>query len=136
MVQRQGPMKKLSHQVGWFIVVGASASVVHWVVVVLLVSGGLLAPLIANVVGWLVAFGVSFTGHYQLTFRHQRGRLMRSVTRFFALSAAGFLINELSFAFFLTKTALPYELLLAAILIAVAGLTFIASRFWAFAAVR
>lgn len=105
---------------------------VHWVVVVLLVSGNHLTPLIANVFGWLVAFGVSFTGHYQLTFRHQRSGVKDAIWRFFLLSAAGFMINEASYAVLLKQTRLPYELLLALILIGVAGLTFVASRFWAF----
>jgi putative flippase GtrA len=126
-------MKKLSHQLAWFIAVGASAALVHWIVVVLLVSGGYLTPLVANVAGWIVAFGVSFTGHYQLTFRYQRQGVKQAVSRFLLLSASGFAINEASYAWFLSRTDLPYELLLAAILIAVAVLTFIASRFWAFA---
>ena len=127
-------MKKLSHQLAWFIAVGATAAGVHWLVVVLLVSGDYLTPLVANVAGWLVAFGVSFTGHYQLTFRHQRQGVRQAMSRFFILSAAGFAINEASYAWFLTQTSLRYDVLLAAILVAVAVLTFIASRFWAFAA--
>ncbi|MCD8505564.1 MAG: GtrA family protein [Burkholderiaceae bacterium] len=125
-------MKKLSHQLAWFVAVGASAALVHWIVVVVLVSGGYLTPLVANVIGWLVAFGVSFTGHYQLTFRHQRSGVKDAVWRFFLLSAAGFAINETSYALLLKQTRLPYELLLALILIGVAVLTFVASRLWAF----
>ena len=127
-------MKKLSHQLSWFIAVGTSAALVHWVVVVLLVSGQYLTPLVANVIGWLVAFGVSFMGHYQLTFRHQRGHIRDAVWRFFVLSALGFAINETSYAILLKQTRLPYELLLAIILVAVAAFTFVASRFWAFSA--
>ena len=99
---------------------------------VLLVSGAYLTPLVANVVGWLVAFGVSFMGHYQLTFRHQRGHVKDAVWRFFLLSAIGFAINETSYAILLKQTRLPYELLLALILIGVAAFTFVASRLWAF----
>ncbi len=105
---------------------------VHWLVVVLLVSGGYLTPLIANIIGWLVAFGASFTGHYQLTFRYQRSGVKDAIWRFFLLSAFGFIINETSYALLLKQTRLPYELLLALILIGVAALTFVASRFWAF----
>lgn len=125
-------MKKLSHQLAWFIVVGASAALVHWLVVVLLVSGAHLTPLVANIFGWLVAFGVSFTGHYQLTFRHQRNGVKEAIWRFFLLSATGFAINETSYAVLLKQTRLPYELLLAMVLVGVAVLTFVASRLWAF----
>lgn len=130
------PMKKLSHQLVWFVAVGASAALVHWLVVVMLVSGGYLTPLTANIIGWLVAFGVSFTGHYQLTFRHQRSGVKDNIWRFFLLSAIGFAINETSYALLLKQTRLPYELLLALILIGVAAFTFVASRFWAFSASR
>lgn len=125
-------MKKLSHQLSWFVAVGTSAAFVHWVVVVLLVSGAYLTPLVANVVGWVVAFGVSFMGHYQLTFRYQRGHIKDAVWRFFLLSAIGFAINETSYAILLKQTRLPYELLLAIILVGVAAFTFLASRLWAF----
>lgn len=113
---------------------GTSAAAVHWVVVVLLVSGHYLTPLVANVAGWLVAFLVSFLGHYQLTFRHQRGHIKDAVWRFFLLSATGFAINETSYAVLLEQTRLSYELLLAVILVAVAAFTFVASRLWAFRA--
>lgn len=112
--------------------VGASAAFVHWVVVVMLVSGTYLTPLVANVFGWLVAFGVSFTGHYQLTFRHQRNGVSQAIWRFFLLSGLGFAINEMSYAVLLKQTRLPYELLLALVLVGVAVITFFASRFWAF----
>lgn len=129
-------MKKLSHQLAWFIIVGVCAALTHWVVVVGLVSWAYLTPLVANVLGWLVAFAVSFTGHYQLTFRHQRSGLGLAIRRFFLLSALGFAVNEISYAWLLKQTTLPYELLLGLILIGVAFLTFAASRLWAFAPKR
>jgi len=129
-------MKKLSHQLSLFVLVGVSASLVHWLVVIALVSQASWAPLVANVIGWLVAFVVSFTGHHQLTFRSQHAELSKSLPRFFLISAFGFLINETSYAIALKNTDLPYELLLGVILIGVAVLTFIFSRLWAFAARR
>lgn len=42
------------------------------------------------------------------------------------------MINELSYACLLHVTNIPYDLLLAAILVAIAILTFLLSRFWAF----
>lgn len=127
-------MKKLSHQLSSFVLVGASAAMVHWLVVVLLVSGAAWTPLTANVIGWLVAFGVSYSGHYLLTFRAFQSGVRSSLPRFFFLSAMGFTVNEASYAVLLKQTNLPYELLLGMILIGVAVLTFIFSRFWAFAA--
>jgi putative flippase GtrA len=125
-------LKKLAAQIGWFVIVGCTAAATHWAVVVACVAGGGLAPLVANVVGWLVAFGVSFTGHYQLTFRHQHAPLVRSAVRFFMVSALGFAVNETAYAILLKWTTLRYDILLALVLIAVAGMTFILGRFWAF----
>lgn len=119
-------------QIGWFVAVGCAAAATHWLVAVACVVMWQLPPLAANVVGWLAAFLVSFSGHYRLTFRRQRKSLAAACGRFFLVSAGGFLINELSYAWLLHFTDIPYDLLLAAILVAIALLTFILSRFWAF----
>ena len=125
-------MKKMVREVVWFVAVGCAAAATHWLVAVACVDRAGLPPLVANVLGWLVAFFVSFGGHYRLTFRHQRKELVTAFRRFFLVSAGGFLINELSYAFLLKATAVPYDLLLAAILVAIAFLTFVVSRLWAF----
>ena len=89
-------------------------------------------PLVANLIGWLVAFAVSFIGHYRLTFRHSRIPWTIAIRRFFLVSAAGFLVNEGAYAWLLHATALRYDVLLALILIGLAVLTFVVSRLWAF----
>ena len=89
-------------------------------------------PIFANILGWLVAFVVSFTGHYQLTFRHQHAPIWQAARRFFLVSALGFAINETSYAVLLTTTTIRYDILLAVILVAIAAMTFILGRFWAF----
>lgn len=125
-------MQKLVSQLACFIAVGCAAAATHWLVVVLAVSIGGMPPLLANIVGWLIAFGVSFAGHFNLTFKHQSAPLGQAARRFFAVSAVGFGVNELSYAWLLHATELPYDVLLALILIAIAGMTFILGRFWAF----
>ena len=87
-------------------------------------------PLVANLVGWLVAFAVSFIGHYRLTFRHSRIPWTIAIRRFFLVSAAGFLVNESAYAWLLHATAVRYDVLLALILIGLAVLTFVVSRLW------
>lgn len=125
-------MQTLVKQLAWFIAVGCCAAATHWLVVVAVVSTSGLPPLAANVLGWLVAFCVSFIGHYQLTFKHQRAPIAQAARRFFAVSALGFGVNELAYAWLLHATTLRYDILLALILIAIAGMTFILGRFWAF----
>jgi putative flippase GtrA len=125
-------MKQLIGQLSWFAVVGCMASVVHWLSVVALVGFAGLAPLAANVMGWLVAFGVSFSGHHRLTFRRHNAPAWRAARRFFLVSATGFAVNEISYAYLLHATTIRYDVLLAGVLIVIAGFTFVLGRFWAF----
>lgn len=125
-------MRKIISQLFWFVAVGCTAAATHWLVVVGVVNTLGLPPLAANFIGWLVAFCVSFWGHYQLTFKQQHASLGKAARRFFAVSALGFAVNELAYATLLQTTSLRYDVLLALILIGIAGLTFILGRFWAF----
>ena len=126
-----GPAGHLTRVV-WFIGVGCAAALVHLGVVILLVSGRGLAPLVANVAGWLVAFMVSFSGHWLLTFRSLQAPLWRAARRFFGISMAGFGANELAYAALLNWTGLRYDVLLAAILLGIAVMTYLLSSRWAF----
>lgn len=115
-----------------FVAVGCVAAIVHWGVAVFLVRGGSLGPLVANAVGWLVAFGVSFAGQSTWTFRGHGAPFWRTVGRYFLLSGGGFVINETTYALLLRWSAVRYDFLLAAVLLCVAGLSFVLSRVWAF----
>ena len=119
-------------RVASFVAVGCAAAAVHLGVVIALVSGLGQLPLAANIVGWLVAFVVSFTGHWLLTFRAQQAPLWRAARRFFSISAAGFAVNELAYALLLHWSALRYDVVLAIILLAVAVITYLLSSRWAF----
>ncbi|MDH3066747.1 GtrA family protein [Achromobacter insolitus] len=125
-------MRALLQQVSTFIAVGCAAAATHWAVAVGCVELLRMPPLAANLVGWLIAFAVSFTGHYRLTFRHSKTPWTAAARRFFFVSAAGFLINEAAYAWLLHNTAIRYDILLALILLGLAVATFIVSRFWAF----
>ena len=118
--------------VALFIAVGCVAAAVHWAVVVGLVGGRGWQPLVANVFGWLVAFAVSLAGHHRLTFRGHGAPLRAVSMRFFVVSAGGFAVNEASYALLLGWTAQRYDLLLAAVLLAVAAVTYLLNRHWAF----
>ncbi|WP_348646194.1 GtrA family protein [Candidatus Accumulibacter phosphatis] len=119
-------------QLAWFVFVGCTAAATHWLIAMGCVTVWQQPPLLANLIGWLVAFLVSFGGHYRLTFRYQQNSLAIACGRFFLVSASGFVINELSYAFLLHVTNIAYDLLLAVILVAIAVLTFILSRYWVF----
>jgi len=117
----------------YFILVGCAAALVHFVTVIAVVEKLALPPLEANVVGWLCAFGVSYTGHYRLTFADHSAPALRSAARFLLISASGFAVNETAYALALRYSPIRYDVLLAIILVAVAVLTYLTSRHWAFA---
>lgn len=129
---RAGRRRAEQVRIAWFLAVGSTAAAVHWSTVVWLVGQHGWAPLAANVLGWLVAFGVSFGGHFGLTFRHHGTPPGRAVRRFFALSATGFAVNESAYALLLQRGGQRYEFLLALVLVGVAVLTYWLSRQWAF----
>lgn len=115
-----------------FIAIGCAAAAVHFSVVWLLVEHSGMGPLVANVLGWLVAFGVSFAGHYHWTFAHHAVHWRAALPRFFALSAMGFAVNEAAYALALRFSPWRYDVLLALVLIGVAFATYVLGKLWAF----
>jgi putative flippase GtrA len=122
----------LMYRVPRFVAVGCAAAAVHFGVVLLLVGSAAAAPLIANVGGWLVAFIASFLGQWRFTFRAQAAPASQALRRYFVLSLGGFAANEAAYAALLRWTRLPYDLLLAAVLLGVAVFTYLLSSRWAF----
>lgn len=113
-----------------FGVVGVAAMATHWCVVALLVPFGIV-PLLANVIGFCVAFNVSFFGHHHWTFTSADSQ-KETFKRFLAVAVLGFVINESMYTVLLKLTALDYRIALAIVLVTVAGLTYVLSRCWAF----
>lgn len=117
-------------QLARFGAVGVAAMAVHWLVVAALVPIGL-APLIANVIAFAIAFNVSYWGHRTWTFDSSASH-QTTFWRFFAVACASFALNESLYYLLLAYTRLGYQTALAIVLIAVAGLTYVLSRHWAF----
>ncbi|MEI7910745.1 MAG: GtrA family protein [Verrucomicrobiota bacterium] len=110
--------------------VGAVAAAVHLGVVWLLVVLLDMAPLLANVAGFGLAFQVTYFGHSQWTFN----TIKRSgdYRRMLMVSVSAFALNEALYAVLLQTTTLDYRIALGLVLVAVAGLTFVGSRVWVF----
>lgn len=124
----------MTRQLFWFGVVGVSAMLVHLGSVALILVPLGLAPLVANVAGFLLAFQVSHAGHRRLTFQAAQAPSTRSRWRFFLVASASFAVNEFLFWLLLHLfPSLDYRLALGAVLIVVAALTFFSARNWAFA---
>jgi putative flippase GtrA len=116
-----------------FVAVGVSAFIVHYALVTLLLVPLGLAPLYANVAGFLCAFQVSYWGHRRLTFGLRSPPHRSALPRFFAVACLSFAVNEALYALLLDYTRLNYRLALFIVLFSVAFLTFVLSKLWAFA---
>jgi putative flippase GtrA len=117
-----------------FTLVGSAASGLNLLVVAGLVPLGV-APLLANVVGFLVSFAWGFVGHARWTFPAVDRPVAPALRRFAVLSVAGFALNELLYAAALSWTALDYRVALFAVITFLGLLKLVASKHWAFAAV-
>lgn len=113
-----------------FGMVGVAAMIMHWCVVALLVPLGL-TPLLANVIGFCIAFNISFFGHHHWTFVSADNR-STTFKRFAGVAILGFVTNEVIYALLLELTPLDYRIALIMVLVAVAGMTYLLSRLWAF----
>lgn len=121
-------------QLAAYFVVGGAAGLTHLVVVALAVEGAGVSALVANVIGFAVAFFVSYAGHSRLTFPSASEHGPASRFRFFLVASVSFIINQIAYAVLLqTFGEQLYLPLLAIVLLFVAAITFIASKRWAFA---
>ena len=114
----------------WFLAVGGTAALVHMGVFALM--QGHMLPELANALGFVIAFGVSFAGHRWLSFKDATTSVRTSLGRFAVTALAGFASNELIFALLLRVAGLPALVALFVALVFAAGQTFLFSRFWAF----
>ncbi|MCY1559138.1 GtrA-like protein [compost metagenome] len=106
-------------------------SLVGWVLVPIGLS-----PLLANLLGFLMAFKVSYWGHRLKTFGARHVPHLKALPRFFLVASLGFVLNETLYFLLLRYTQLDYRDALLLVLAAVAGLTFLLGRFWAFQGAR
>ncbi len=121
-------------QIAIFIAVGTAAAFTHLTVVAAAVEVGGLAPLAANVIGFCIAFLVSFAGHARWTFPLAREHFTAARARFFVVAFTGFVLNQTAYAEALHLAGPRYYLpALAAVLVGVAAVTFLLSKLWAFA---
>lgn len=131
-VRRDATKRVGVREVVAFGVVGGTAFLVHFAVVAATVPLGV-APLLANVLGFLAAFAVSFVGHGRWSFPAEGRPVGPALQRFAVVAIGGFALNESAYAVLLRATSLDYRVALFIVLAGVAGLTWLAGRYWAFA---
>ncbi|OIN93841.1 MAG: polysaccharide synthesis protein GtrA [Comamonadaceae bacterium CG1_02_60_18] len=114
----------------FFLAVGGAAALTHMTVFAL--AQHTLWPELANALGFVVAFFVSFGGHRCLSFRDAGTTVATSFQRFVVTALVGFASNEIVFVVVLRWLRMPSLLALFVALVFAAGQTFVLSRFWAF----
>lgn len=114
----------------WFLAVGGAAALTHMGVFAL--AQHHMWPELANALGFVVAFFVSFFGHRLLSFKDASTSVATSFKRFVVTALAGFASNELMFILLLRAFGWPSLVALFFALVFAAGQTFLLSRFWAF----
>ena len=114
-----------------FGLVGLAATGVHVGVAWLLLALTGVHPLVANTCAFVVAFTVSFSGHYYWTFRAP-GQPARAVLRFVLIALVGFATNSVVLAGLLRTGLVSDRVAIAAALVIVPAITFLGSRLWGF----
>ena len=115
-----------------FTAVGTTAAGLNLGVVAGTVPLGV-SPLVANVLGFLLAFALSFMGHARWSFPAAGRPVGLALRRFALLSVAGFALNEVCYAVALTWTELDYRLALFVVIAGLGVVKLLASKHWAFA---
>lgn len=128
----QSPINAHFKSVTWFTLVGIAAAATHYIVAVSLDMFAVLPVLTANLIGFLVAFPVSYVGHYHLSFPNQRPSRRTSLWRFLCVAVLGFLMNQLLILVNLSVLGLPFWFVLGIVMVLIAISTYVLSRYWAF----
>lgn len=121
----------IAWQIARFGVVGLTAAAIHFFTVVSVVQLSGLNPLIANVIGFLVAFQMSYWGHRKWTFQASAMLHRVAVPKLLIVQLANFAANETLFYIFLTLH-IPYTIALLIVLTILPIFTFLCSKFWVF----
>jgi putative flippase GtrA len=122
---------KLSHRLLYFIGIGSSAAGIHLFTVFVLVHFLHIQVLIANILGFLIAFNISFVGHKHLTFSQLHDQKILRFPHFFLVASTGGILNETLYFLLLRHTTLNYMFALTLVLACVSIYSVTISRLWA-----
>jgi putative flippase GtrA len=117
-----------------FLIVGALASIVNFIIVWILVHFDVLRPLVANIFAFLIAFNVSYFGHRFLTFSTTSTSHKKASIQFLGNAVIGLILNEATYYVLLHILHIQYLLALFITMAIVAVYTFLISKFFIFKA--
>ncbi|EFO33499.1 putative GtrA family protein [Roseibium sp. TrichSKD4] len=117
-----------------FALVGIAATLTHSVVALAALQSEMFGAYGSNILGFIVAFVVSFAGHNFWSFKPRRhhGTTGRRMARFLLIAVMGFLANNVVLTACLQFTNWPATVGLIFSIAIVPVLSFLGSRFWAF----
>lgn len=115
-----------------FGIIGIAAACTQFAGVLFLVHFFYLNPYLANALAFLVAFQVSFQGHKFWTFSSETEH-SHTMPKYLVVALLSFCLNEGLYTYFLLRLNLNYSVALIIVLIIIPPVTFILSKFWAFA---
>ena len=114
-----------------FGIVGVAALLTHMAVAYLVLERLTGSAYAASLLGFLVAFCVSFLGHHHFTFAEGQG-YAKTLPRFLAVAVSGFLAS-LVVLNAVAAYGLPKTVSLMLSILVIPALTYVAARLWAFA---
>lgn len=124
----------LKKQAFYFLIIGALASIVNFILVFIIVHLGLAKPLVANFFAFLIAFNISYFGHRFLTFSTTTQSHTKAGSQFFINALIGLIINEITYYVLLHILYIQYLVALFITIGLVAVYTFVVSKFFIFKA--
>ncbi len=118
-----------------FGLVGLLATGLHVGVFITLIEWAGFTPLLSNLWAWLLAFGLSFFGHFHWTFAHDASnRTARdALPRFLLVSLFGLGLNSCIVILVVNLADWPYGFAAALMATVVPATLFVISKWWAFA---
>jgi putative flippase GtrA len=123
-------MTQLLRQIGSFGFVGISATFTHLIIAYALIEGTSANAYVANGIGALCAFWVSFLGNTRMTFLY-RGSIRSALLRYTMLTLVSFTITT-AILYITRSFNLPIHLYVLASLAAIPPITFTLSKYWVF----
>lgn len=117
-----------------FGIVGVAATAVHMLVALALLNLFGLPPLPANIIGFSVAFSVSFGGHSFWTFRGHEAEWKTAIMRLLIVAIFSFLLNNGTLWLLVEKTPLSDNVSVIFAILVVPPVTYLLNKFWVFRA--
>lgn len=114
-----------------FSLVGAAATAVYVLIAMATVEWLHVSPMIGATLGFCGSFGVSYIGHFHLTFAVP-GRYRDYVVRFAVSSIASFLVSTVTMWLTTRLFEIDYRIALIAVAIIIPICSYLVNRFWVF----